>query len=64
MEQNRKKELQAKTTGGFLGFWIRNYRLSYLVTAVVILMGFLSIMQIPKESMPEVEIGIHRNLRA
>lgn len=57
MQINRKKELQDKTASGFLGFWIRNFRLSYLATVVVILLGFVAIFQIPKESMPEVELG-------
>lgn len=58
MQTNRKKELQNKVASGFLGFWIKNYRLSYLATAVVLLLGALSIVQIPKESMPEVDLGM------
>ncbi len=58
MIKNRKKELQDQVASGFLGFWIKNFRLSYLATAVVVLLGFLAIVQIPKESMPEVDLGM------
>lgn len=59
MQNNtRKKELQDKISRGFLGFWIKNYRLSYLATAVIILLGILAIVRIPKESMPEVDLGM------
>ncbi len=55
---NRKLELQKKFERWFLGFWIRKYRISYLVVLAVIAMGTLSLMSIPKESSPAVSLGI------
>ena len=54
MEKDRKKELQNKVTSGFWGFWIKNYRLSYLMTILLIILGFVSIFTIPKEATPKV----------
>lgn len=56
--EKRKKELQNKVTSGFLGFWIKNFRLSYLVTFVIILVGILAVIRIPKEATPKVELGM------
>ena len=58
MEKDRKKELQNKVTSGFWGFWIKNYRLSYLMTILLIILGFVSIFTIPKEATPKVELGM------
>lgn len=55
---DRKTALQNSLTSGFFGFWIRKYRLSYLLVIVLILMGIVAAIQIPKESSPNVELGI------
>lgn len=58
MHIDRKQELQEQVTTGFFGFWVRKYRISYLITGVIVLMGLIAAMQIPKESSPNVEFGI------
>ena len=55
---NRKEELEKKFERGFLGFWIRKYRISYLVVLTVISIGMLSVISIPKESSPAVSLGM------
>lgn len=56
--QTRKEELQEKAMGGFFGFWIKNYRLSYLIVLTVIIFWMISVMNIPKESNPSVNLGM------
>jgi multidrug efflux pump subunit AcrB len=55
---NRKEELEKKFTSGFLGFWIRRYRISYLVVLAVLAMGIVSAVSIRKESSPAVSLGM------
>ncbi|MBX9809537.1 efflux RND transporter permease subunit, partial [Candidatus Gracilibacteria bacterium] len=55
---SRIKELQTKMESGFLGFWIRKYRISYLIVLLIIVMGLLSAIAIPKESSPSIQLGI------
>jgi multidrug efflux pump subunit AcrB len=55
---NRKEELEKKFERGFLGFWIRKYRISYLVVLAIIAMGMIAVMNIPKESSPAVSLGM------
>lgn len=42
----------------FWNFFIDNYRLTYLLIAAILLFGLVSIMQMPKESSPEVDIPV------
>ena len=51
-------ELREKFTSGFLGFWIRQYRISYLIVITIIIMGLIAAISIPKESSPAVKLGI------
>jgi multidrug efflux pump subunit AcrB len=55
---SRKEELEKKFERGFLGFWIRKYRISYLVVLAVIALGILAVVNIPKESSPAVSLGM------
>ncbi|MBX9809026.1 efflux RND transporter permease subunit, partial [Candidatus Gracilibacteria bacterium] len=55
---SRIKELQTKIESGFLGFWIRKYRISYLIVLLVMVMGLLAAIAIPKESSPSIQLGI------
>lgn len=40
---------------GFLGFWIRQYRLSFLIVLAIIVMGIVSMLAIQKESTPNIK---------
>ena len=55
---SRIAELQEKFTSGFLGFWVRQYRISYLIVITIIIMGLIAAINIPKESSPAVKLGI------
>lgn len=55
---SRIKELQTKFESGFLGFWIRKYRISYLIVLLVMVMGLVAAIAIPKESSPSIQLGI------
>ncbi len=55
---SRIKELQSTIESGFLGFWIRKYRISYLIVILVIVMWLLAAFAIPKESSPSIQLGI------
>ena len=47
-----------KLAAGPLGFWVRNYRMSYLLIVLVVLLGISSLFTIPKESAPDIKFGI------
>lgn len=47
-----------KLESGFLGFWVKNWRISFLVMALIIGMGALALIGIPKESSPNIKFGI------
>lgn len=55
---SRLSDLQSQLTSGFLGFWVRKYRISYLVAILVLMMWLLSVISIPKESSPSIKLGM------
>lgn len=55
---SRQEELIAKFESGFFGFWIKQYRISYLIVIALIAMGTVAAINIPKESSPSIELGI------
>lgn len=55
---SRIEELREKFTRGFLGFWVRQFRISYLIVITIIIMGTVAAVSIPKESSPSVKLGI------
>ena len=42
----------------FFGFWIKNYRVSFLLIFLIILSWAFSLISIPKESSPDIKFGI------
>ncbi len=52
------KRITEKFESGFLGFWIRKYRISYLFIVAIIIMGTAALMAIPKESSPNIKFGM------
>ncbi len=54
------KEAEEKLSSGFFGFWLKQRRVTILVLIVIILIGTYSAMRIPKESVPEIDLGIVR----
>lgn len=55
---SRIQELQNQFESGFLGFWVRKYRISYLIVLLIIVMGLLAAFAIPKESSPSIQLWI------
>ena len=55
---NRHQEIREKLNTGFFGFWVKQFRISYLVVIALIIMGMIAIIKIPKESSPSVNLGM------
>jgi multidrug efflux pump subunit AcrB len=51
-------DLISRLESGFLGFWVRQYRISYLIVLGLIVLGVGAAIAIPKESSPSIEFGI------
>lgn len=47
-----------KSSNSFIGFFIENYRITYILMLALVVFGFLAIIQMPKESAPEVDIPV------
>lgn len=47
-----------KLESGFFGFWVRNYRISFLAIIFIVILGSMSLYLIPKESNPDIDFGI------
>ncbi len=56
--KNRAEELRERFTTGFLWFWVKQFRISYLIVITIIIMGMMAAVNIPKESSPSVKLGI------
>ena len=55
---SRILELREKFTAWFLWFWVRQFRISYLIVITIVIMGLVAAIKIPKESSPSVKLGI------
>ena len=55
---NTLQAFKHKLHSGFFGFWIRQWRMTYLVLGLMILIGLSAVLTIPKESSPEVQLGV------
>ncbi|NDK10237.1 efflux RND transporter permease subunit [Candidatus Gracilibacteria bacterium] len=47
-----------KIKPGFFTFWVENYKTSFLLLFLIILIGVASVIVIPKESSPDIKFGI------
>jgi multidrug efflux pump subunit AcrB len=47
-----------KLKPSFFSFWVKNYKVSFLFTFLIIVTGILSMISIPKESSPDIKFGI------
>lgn len=52
----RIDELKKRLVSGFFWFWIRQYRISYLIVFWIIVLGSISLINIPKESNPAINL--------
>lgn len=51
-------KIRAELESGFLGFWVKKYRISYILVAAVFFIGMISLYSIPKESSPSIKFGM------
>jgi len=54
------KEAEKKLSGGFFGFWLKQWRVTILVLIVIVLIGTYAALSIPKESIPEIDLWMVR----
>ncbi len=47
-----------KLQWGFFWFWVKRFRISFLLVFLIILVGIFSMLTIPKESSPDIKFGI------
>lgn len=52
------QKITEKLESGFLGFWVRKYRISYLFIVAILVMGSAALISIPKESSPNIKFGM------
>lgn len=52
------EKYKKKLESGFFGFWVKQWRTTFLLMILIILGGVLSLSQIPKESSPDIDFGI------
>jgi HAE1 family hydrophobic/amphiphilic exporter-1 len=58
-KENKERKLDQafkKEKKSWLGFFITNYRFTYLIMLCIIAFGFFAIFTLPKEAQPEVEV--------
>ena len=47
-----------KLTSGFFAFWLTQWRTTFLVLILIVLIGTFAAIRIPKESSPDVSFGV------
>jgi len=47
-----------KLTSGFFAFWLTQWRTTFLVLILIVLIGTFAAIRIPKESSPDVSFGM------
>ena len=52
------KKIRNILESGFYGFWVKRRRTTFLVIVLLIVVGIMSAVQIPKESSPNIKFGI------
>ncbi|MGB0756868.1 MAG: efflux RND transporter permease subunit [Patescibacteria group bacterium] len=57
-EKERLDKALAKESRSFLGFFIKNYRFTYLIIFAILLVGFFAMFTLPREADPEVKVPI------
>ena len=51
-------EYNKKLTSGFFAFWLTQWRTTFLVLILIVLIGTFAAIRIPKESSPDVSFGV------
>jgi len=47
-----------KLKPSFFSFWVENYKTSFLLLFLIVVIGGISMITIPKESSPDIKFGI------
>lgn len=58
MQKNNIQAIIHRFESWFLGFWIKQYRVSFLLIGLMIILGLASFFAIPKKSSPDLDLGI------
>ncbi len=58
MIQTNIEKIIEKYESGFLGFWVRQYKVTFLFIILMIIVGLASFVAIPKKSSPDLDLGI------
>lgn len=58
MSINTIEKINNKIEKWFFGFWVKKYRVSYLLIFLIIVAWIFSLYTIPKESSPDIKFGI------
>jgi len=56
--QTNIEKIIEKYESGFLGFWVRQYKVTFLFIILMIIVGLASFVAIPKKSSPDLDLGI------
>lgn len=51
-------EYNKKLASGFFAFWLTQWRTTFLVLILIVLIGTFAAIRIPKESSPDVSFGM------
>jgi len=55
---NRLKEAEKEESRSVFGFFVRKFRVAYLLVILIIILGTYSVLTLPREANPEVQIPI------
>lgn len=58
MKKIRIENIKKKIESGFFGFWVQKRRFTFVLVALIVVVGLLSVYKIPKETSPEIDFGI------
>ena len=54
--QDKLSEIAKKEGQGVFGFFIKRFRLTYLILTAIVVLGFFSLLTLPREADPEVKV--------
>lgn len=52
------QQYSVRLQSGFFWFWVKNFRVSFMIIFLILAFGSFSLIQIPKESTPDIKFGI------
>ncbi|AHB41750.1 hypothetical protein P148_SR1C00001G0964 [candidate division SR1 bacterium RAAC1_SR1_1] len=58
MKKISLEKIKKKIESGFFGFWVQKWRFTFVLVALIIVVGIFSVYEIPKETSPDIDFGI------